>query len=66
MVVYVAFGVLAVLTSGQTLDPNNLVPSITLFVTVGTVAYTAFWRNVGEPALVAKTSAFRAPAAPLG
>jgi Na+/pantothenate symporter len=59
VVVYVVFGVLSVVAQGQTFDLNNIVPSVTIFVTVGTVAYTAFWRNVGEPALTAKTSAVK-------
>lgn len=43
--VYVAAGAIAVVTSGQPFDMNNIVPAVTIFVTVGTVAYTAFWKN---------------------
>ncbi len=57
--VYVLFGVLGVAVSGKPIDVNNLVPTITLFTTVGTTAYVAFWRNLGEPALTEKTSAVR-------
>lgn len=56
IIVYIVFGVGAVLMAGDTFDINNIIPAVTLFVTVGTVAYTAFWRNVGERSLVAKTS----------
>lgn len=56
MVVYIVFGVVAVVISGQPIDANDLVPTIVLFTTVGTTAYYAFWRNVGERTLEAKTS----------
>ena len=59
VVVYVLFGVLGVAVSGQAIDVNNLVPTIGIFTTVGTAAYFAFWRNVGEPQLTERTSAVK-------
>ena len=59
VVVYVLFGILGVAVSGQAIDVNNIVPTVGIFVTVGTAAYVAFWRNVGEPALTEKTSAVK-------
>lgn len=55
-VIYVIFGLGAVVMAGDTFDINNIVPSVTLFVTIGTVAYNAFWKNVGERNLVQATS----------
>ncbi len=46
LVVYVIAGTLAVVTSSQPFDLNNVIPSITLFTTVGTVAYQLFWKNL--------------------
>lgn len=45
LVVYIIFGLAAVLATGQTFDMNNVVPTVTLFVTEGTVAYQLFWKN---------------------
>ncbi len=57
IIVYIAFGLVAVVTSGQTFTLDNVVPVVTIFTTVGTVAYTAFWKNTAlEPALTAATS----------
>jgi len=56
VVVYVVFGLLAVLVQGQTFDVNNIVPAVTIFTTVGTAAYVAFWRNWGDPQIAAATS----------
>ncbi len=56
IIVYVAFGLGAVVLQGQTFDLDNIVPAVTLFVTIGTVAYSAFWRNVGEQRLTLATS----------
>lgn len=49
ILIYVVVGVAAVVVSGQTIDPTNLVPTITLFVTEGTAAYVLFWKNVETP-----------------
>lgn len=59
IIVYVIFGVGAVAMSGEPIDLNNIVPTVATFVAIGTVAYTAFWRNVGEPALKDRTSVVR-------
>jgi hypothetical protein len=57
LIVYVVAGVLAVAVQGQPIDANNIVPTVTLFTTVGTVAYQAFWSHTGlETALTEKTS----------
>ncbi len=39
LVVYVVAGVAAVVVSGQTIDANNLIPTISIFVVAGTAAY---------------------------
>lgn len=44
--VYAVAGLGNVVVSGQTFDLQNIVPSITLFVTGGTAAYVLFWKNV--------------------
>lgn len=44
LVIYVVVGVLAVVVSGP-IDVNNLVPTIAIFVTEGTIAYQLFWKN---------------------
>lgn len=46
LVIYVIVGVAAVVVSGQQLDINNIVPTVTLFTTEGTVAYHLFWKNL--------------------
>ena len=56
VLVYIVFGVAAVAVKGDPIDVNNLVPTITLITTAGTVAYTAFWRNIGDPQIAAATS----------
>ncbi len=56
ILVYVLFGIAAVATQNEPFDINNIVPSVGTFVTVGRAAYYAFWKNVGEPKLVAATS----------
>jgi len=64
MVVYIVMGVLAVIVSGQPIDANNIVPTITLFVSAGTTAYYALYKNLGwVQSLTDKTSVLsRAPA----
>jgi hypothetical protein len=64
MAVYIITGVIAVAVSGQTIDLQNILPAIGIFTTGGSVAYLAFWKNLGEPKLVAKTSIIRANGAP--
>jgi Na+/glutamate symporter len=65
IVVYIVFGVGACVTSGQPLDLNNITPFVTIFVTVGTAAYMAFWRNTGlETALTTSTSVINGAPAP--
>lgn len=56
IVVYVLFGLGAVLMAGDTFNLDNIVPAVTVFVTIGTVAYNAFWKNVGEQSLTFATS----------
>ncbi len=59
---YAIFGVLAVVTSGQSFDLNNIVPSVGIFVAVGTAAYQAYWSNTTlESSLTAATSLVKAP-----
>ena len=54
LAVYVVVGVLSVVVSGP-IDVNNLVPTITIFVTEGTIAYQLFWKNwTGEAAITAR------------
>lgn len=60
IIVYILFGIGAVATSGQPLSLNDITPAVAIFVTVGTAAYTAFWRNVPqEAALTRATSIVR-------
>ena len=54
LAVYAVFGIAAVVLSGQSIDPNNLVPTIAIFTASGTVAYQAFWKNWGDPQIQAK------------
>ena len=54
LVVYVLAGVLYVVVSGQPIDVQNLVPTIAIFTTGGTVAYQPFWENPGDPQIQAK------------
>ena len=63
MLVYAVAGTLYVLVSGQAVDVNNLVPTIAIFTTGGTVAYQLFWKNWGDPQLQAKVSGPQAPSA---
>lgn len=49
VVVYILAGIAAVVVSGQTVDLNNIVPSVALFTAGGTVAYQLFWKNWGDP-----------------
>ena len=56
IVIYVVFGVLAVVANAKALTLDNIVPAVELFTVVGTSAYYAFWRNIGEPKLLAATS----------
>jgi hypothetical protein len=45
VLVYLIAGVAGVLASGQPITAQTWIATATLFVTVGTVAYTAFWKN---------------------
>lgn len=59
--VYVLFGVGAVLSQGQAFTLDNIVPAVTLFTTVGTVAYQAYWKNSGlQAAITESTSVVKA------
>ena len=62
--VYIAAGVIAVVTSGQPFDLNNVVPAVTIFVTVGTVAYTAFWKNTALEATLTSSGLVMRPTIP--
>lgn len=54
---YAVVGVAAVIAKGDPLTVDQVVPDITLFATVGTIAYNAFWSHTGlEMAITAKTS----------
>lgn len=54
---YAVVGVAAVIAKGEPLTVATIVPDITLFSTVGTVAYNAFWQHTGlETTITAKTS----------
>jgi hypothetical protein len=67
IVVYILFGIGAVVLQGKPIDLNNIVPFVTIFTTVGTAAYVAFWQNTGlETTVTATTSFIKAPTAPLG
>lgn len=46
IVIYVLAGLAAVVFSGQTFTLDNIVPAVTIFVAGGTVAYSAFWKNL--------------------
>ena len=60
---YLVFGALAVVVSGQALTVDNFVPLATIFTTVGTAAYYAFWQHTGiQSALTASTSVVKAKA----
>lgn len=62
---YLVFGAIAVVASGQALTIDNFVPLATIFTTVGTAAYYAFWQHTGlETALTTSTSIVKAPVAP--
>lgn len=56
LAVYAVFGVIGVVVSGQTIDVNNLVPTIAIVTASGTVAYQLFWKNWGDPQIQAKVS----------
>jgi len=60
--VYVLFGIGAVTAQGQSFTLDNIVPAVTLFTTVGTVAYQAYWKNSGlQVAITESTSIVKAP-----
>jgi predicted membrane channel-forming protein YqfA (hemolysin III family) len=63
MVVYVVVGVLSVLVSGQAFTLDNLTPAIAIFVTGGTVVYTLFWKNWGDPQVASLVNGGSAPTA---
>lgn len=63
IVVYVVVGILSVLVSGQTFTLDNLTPAVAIFVTGGTVAYTLFWKNWGDPQVASLVNGSPAPAA---
>jgi hypothetical protein len=46
IVIYILAGIAWVIFSGQTIDMQNLVPTITQFVTEGTAAYVLFWKTL--------------------
>ena len=57
LVCYVAFGGLAVASTGQPLDPAHIAAASATFTAVGTAAYQAFWSHTDlEAALTASTS----------
>ncbi len=58
---YICFGVLGVATSGQPLDLQNIVPTVATFTAIGTVAYTAFWKNTGLEAAITATTLIATP-----
>ncbi len=59
---YAVVGIAAVIAKGEPLSVASIVPDITLFATVGSVAYYAFWQHTGlEPAITEKTSVVGAP-----
>lgn len=62
LVVYAIGGAIAVVAQGQAITLDTVVPTITLFATVGTVAYNAFWQHTGlERAVTNSTSIVKAP-----
>jgi hypothetical protein len=56
VVIYVVVGLGAVLVSGQPFTLDNILPSVATFTTVGTVAYQLFWKNWGDPQIVANVN----------
>ena len=46
IVVYAVAGIVAVFLTKSVIDINNIVPTVVLFVTEGTVAYNLFWKNL--------------------
>jgi hypothetical protein len=64
VICYFVLGGLAVVVSGQALTIDNFAPLATIFTTVGTAAYYAYWQHTGlETALTTSTSIVKAPAA---
>ena len=61
--VYVIVGVLSVLVAGQAFTLDNIAPAVTIFVAGGTVAYSLFWKNWGDPQITAAVNAGTAPKA---
>lgn len=49
--VYAIVGVATLLVSGEAVSAQNLVVDIGIITTAGTVAYTAFWKNLENQAL---------------
>lgn len=47
--VYAVVGVGALLASGELVSFQNLVVDIGIVTAAGTVAYTAFWKNIEDP-----------------
>jgi hypothetical protein len=54
--VYVVVGVLAVIVSGQSFTLDNIAPAVAIFTGFGTIAYQAFWKNWGDPQVVANVN----------
>lgn len=48
IVIYVVVGLIAVVASGEALDINNIIPAVTIFTGVGTIAYQLWWKNWGD------------------
>lgn len=59
IIVYIAFGIGAVIVKGDAITLDTVVPTIVLFGTIGTAAYVAFWRNIGDPQVNAATSVIK-------
>lgn len=57
VVVYVVVGGLSVLVAGQAFTLDNLTPAIAIFVGGGTIAYTLFWKNWGDPQITSAINA---------
>jgi peptidoglycan/LPS O-acetylase OafA/YrhL len=45
LVTYAAASLLMMFVTGQTIDPNSFITTLTLVATSGTVGYIALWKN---------------------
>ena len=61
--VYVVAGLVAVLASGQPFNLSDITGSVAIFVSVGTVAYTAFWRAFESTSAAARLNLGSGPKA---